>query len=93
MNNTVGNGAGYVTSLAFPGSGGGRLQALGPHPEMQIPLNVYPKMMKLQSGKDDLASFLATGPNLDAAKSPGKLTGAQATVQANFLRALKAWSL
>lgn len=91
IHDSLGKGAGHVTFIAFPGSGAGPKQALGPHPELMIPFKVIAKMMKLQKSTAEFASCLAAGPELDS-KKPAKLTAAQSVIRDRFQSALSAWT-
>jgi hypothetical protein len=92
LHDALGKGAGSVTFIAFPGSGAGPKQALGPHPELLIPLKVFAKMMKLQKSKSELARNLAMGPELEITRKQVQLTSSQSLLYNNFLSALSAWS-
>lgn len=93
MNSALGNGAGTVTFIAFPGSGAGPGHALGPHPESMIPHKVFGRMTKLQGSSQELAKHLAMGPELAIPKKQAAMTPAQATLYKSFSQALSAWTM
>jgi hypothetical protein len=91
LNYALGKGAGYVTFIAFPGSGAGPKHALGAHPESQITAKVFAKTMELENAKSEFASFLATGPYLEISKQTRR-TSWQSFFYHNFLSALSPWT-
>jgi hypothetical protein len=88
LNYALGRGAGYVTFIAFPGSGSGN--ALGRHPLVKIGFHVLMNTMKLQKHASELAARMAMGR---AMATPGNGADMNEQQYRIFKRTLSTWTL
>ena len=91
LHSSLGEGAGLVTFIAFPGSGKGPKEGIGRNAESFIPGKVYFQMRKLGVSAPELAARLAMGRELRVPPKPIDLIPGSSGLYRNFTSAMKQW--